>query len=109
MNISHLMFAVAVMLLATAVAVGVAKKLQLGSIVALLVVGMVLGPHSPAPLLTGHIDEMQAVGEIGVMLLMFAVGLNIRVRNRMRKSAGGGKSNKFRGNGQADRSGMVDA
>jgi glutathione-regulated potassium-efflux system protein KefB len=66
------------MLLATALAVGVANKLKLGSIVALLVVGMALGPHSPMPLLTAHIDEMRAIGEIGVMLLLFAVGLDIQ-------------------------------
>ena len=78
MNTSHLMFVVTVMLVATSVAVAVAKKLKLGSIVALLVVGMILGPHSPQPLLTGHIDEMQAVGEIGIMLLMFVIGLDIQ-------------------------------
>ena len=42
---------------------------------ALLVVGMALGPHSPRPLLTGHIEELQTVGEIGVILLLFLVGL----------------------------------
>ena len=78
MNISHLMFAAAVIMAATAIAVGVAKKLELGSIVALLIVGMALGPHSPMPLLTGHIEEMQAIGEIGVTLLMFAVGLELQ-------------------------------
>jgi glutathione-regulated potassium-efflux system protein KefB len=81
LNISHLMFAVAVMMLATTIAVGVAKRLNLGSIVALLVVGMALGPHSPMPLLTAHVDEMQAIGEIGVMLLVFAVGLEIQPTN----------------------------
>jgi Kef-type K+ transport system membrane component KefB len=54
------MFAAAVMMGATVVAVAVAKKLELGSIVALLFVGMTLGPHSPMPLLTRHIDKMQA-------------------------------------------------
>jgi glutathione-regulated potassium-efflux system protein KefB len=78
MNISHLMFVLTVMMVATTVAVMVAKRLNLGSIVALLVVGMILGPHSPQPLLTSHVDEMQAVGEIGVMLLMFAIGLEIQ-------------------------------
>jgi glutathione-regulated potassium-efflux system ancillary protein KefC len=72
------MFAAAVMMLATAVAVGLAKKLNLASIVALLVVGMALGLHSPLPLLTGHIDQLQAVGEIGVMLLLFVVGLDVQ-------------------------------
>ena len=51
-DINKLMLAIAVMMFATAIAVGVAKKLELGSIVALLVVGMALGPHSPIPLLT---------------------------------------------------------
>jgi glutathione-regulated potassium-efflux system protein KefB len=77
-DIKQLMFAAAVVMFVTAIAVGVAKELKLGSIVALLVVGIALGPHSPMPLLTGHVDEMQAIGQIGVMLLMFAVGLDLR-------------------------------
>src|SRR5258706_4633956 len=81
MSINQLMFAAALMMLATAVALGVAKKLNLGSIVALLVVGMALGPHSPLPLLTSHIEQLQAVGEIGVMLLMFVVGLDIEPKS----------------------------
>jgi len=77
-DVNHLLFAAAVMMGATAVAVGVAKKIELGAIVALLVVGMALGPHSPMPLLTGHVAEMQAIGEIGVALLLFAVGLDLQ-------------------------------
>jgi glutathione-regulated potassium-efflux system protein KefB len=77
-NIGHFLFAAAVTMAASAAAIAIAKKLELGSIVALLIVGMALGPHSPAPLFTEHIDEMKAVGEIGVMLLMFTVGLDIR-------------------------------
>ncbi len=61
---------------ATIVAGSIAKKLSLGSIVALLVVGMALGPYSPRPLLTGHVEELRTVGEIGVMLLLFLVGLD---------------------------------
>jgi glutathione-regulated potassium-efflux system protein KefB len=72
------MLAAAVMMGATAVAVGVAKKLELGAIVALLVVGMALGPHSPMPIFTGQVGEMQAIGEIGVTLLIFAVGLELQ-------------------------------
>ena len=66
------------MITATVVAGSVAKQLNLGSIVALLVVGMVLGPHSPTPLLTGHVEELQTVGEIGVILLIFLVGLETK-------------------------------
>ncbi len=53
-NIGYLMFAAAVMMGATALAVAAAKKLELGSIVALLAVGMALGPHSPLPLISSH-------------------------------------------------------
>jgi glutathione-regulated potassium-efflux system protein KefB len=66
------------MITATVVAGSVAKQLNLGSIVALLVVGMALGPHSPRPLLTGHVEELQTVGEIGVILLLFLVGLETK-------------------------------
>jgi len=70
--------AVTVIIIATVIAGSVAKQLNLGSIVALLVVGMVLGPHSPRPLLTGHVEELQTVGEIGVILLLFLVGLETK-------------------------------
>jgi glutathione-regulated potassium-efflux system protein KefB len=66
------------MITATVVAGSVAKHLNLGSIVALLVVGMALGPHSPRPLLTAHVEELQTVGEIGVILLLFLVGLETK-------------------------------
>jgi glutathione-regulated potassium-efflux system ancillary protein KefC len=66
------------MITATVVAGSVAKQLNLGSIVALLVVGMALGPHSPRPLLTGHVEELQTIGEIGVILLLFLVGLETK-------------------------------
>jgi len=78
MNTDQILLAVAVIISAVVVAGSVAKKLNLGSIVALLVVGMALGPHSPMPMLTGHVDELQALGEIGVMLLLFLVGLDIQ-------------------------------
>ena len=78
MDIDRILLAVAVMIAATVVASSVAKKLNLGSTVALLAVGMALGPHSPRPLLTGHIEELQSVGEIGVILLLFLVGLDIQ-------------------------------
>ena len=56
------------MIAATVIAGSVAKQLNLGSTVALLVAGMALGPHSPWPLLTGHVEELQTVGEISVIL-----------------------------------------
>jgi glutathione-regulated potassium-efflux system protein KefB len=76
MNTDQVLLAVAIMITAVIVAGSVARRLHVGSIAALLVVGMALGPHSPWPLLTGHVDDLQTVGEIGVILLLFLVGLD---------------------------------
>jgi glutathione-regulated potassium-efflux system ancillary protein KefC len=76
MNTDQLLLAVAIVIAAVVVAGSIAKKLNMGSIAALLVVGMALGPHSPWPLLTGHVEELQTIGEIGVILLLFLVGLD---------------------------------
>ena len=79
MDIDELMRAVAIVLAVTAIAVSIARRLNLGSTLGLLVVGAALGPHSPHPLLgLGHVDELQAIGEIGVVLLLFLLGLDTR-------------------------------
>jgi len=79
LDIDQLMRAVAIVLAVTAIAVSIARRLNLGSTLGLLVVGAALGPHSPHPLLgMEHVDELQAVGEIGVVLLLFLLGLDIR-------------------------------
>jgi len=75
-DLGQLLWVAGIMMTAAAVAVGVARKLNLGAIVALLLVGIALGPHSPAALVTAHVSELQAVGGIGVMLLLFAIGLD---------------------------------
>src|ERR1700693_4375548 len=76
MTTDQLLFGAALLMAVTAAAIGIAKRLNLGSISALLLVGMVLGPHSSVPLLAGHVGDLQSVGEIGVMLLLFLVGLD---------------------------------
>jgi len=76
MTIDELLLGSAVLMAVTAAAIGLAKRLNLGSIAALLGVGILLGPHSPAPLQHVHVGDLQAVGEIGVMLLLFLVGLD---------------------------------
>jgi len=81
MDIANLMLALAIMMIVTTIALALAKRLNLGSIVGLLVVGMVIGPHSPMPLITSHVEDLQAVGEVGVMLLMFAIGLDTQPKS----------------------------
>jgi Kef-type K+ transport system membrane component KefB len=78
------MIATAILMASAALAVAVAKRLALGSTVALLAVGMALGPNSPHPLLAQHVDELHAVGEIGVALLLFVMGLDTLPRRLWR-------------------------
>lgn len=81
MNTDQILLAVVIMITAAVVARGVASRLKLGTTVALLVAGMALGPHSPRPLMTGHVDELQAVGEIGLILLLFVLGLDTQPKH----------------------------
>jgi glutathione-regulated potassium-efflux system protein KefB len=78
MDTDQILLAATIVIAAAVVARGVAQRLSLGPIVALLVVGAALGPHSPYPLLADYVDEMKAVGEVGVVLLLFLVGLDTR-------------------------------
>ena len=67
------MMAAANMLAVTGIALLAARRLHMGSIVALLAVGIALGPHSPYSLFQGHVPELEAIGSIGVILLLFGV------------------------------------
>lgn len=69
---ASMMFAVA------GLALLAARPLHVGSIVALLCAGIALGAHSPLSLAAGHAEQFQAVGQIGVILLVFAVALDVQ-------------------------------
>jgi len=53
----------------------VAVRLKLPALVGYLVAGVVMGPYTPG--FTGDIDIIQQLAEIGVMLLMFGVGMHL--------------------------------
>lgn len=54
------------------------KRLGQPSIVGYLLAGLVVGPHVPIPLFADP-DRVQTLAELGVVLVMFAVGLEFRV------------------------------
>jgi CPA2 family monovalent cation:H+ antiporter-2 len=54
------------------------KRLGQPSIVGYLLAGLVVGPHVPIPLFA-DVDRVQTLAELGVVLVMFAVGLEFRV------------------------------
>jgi glutathione-regulated potassium-efflux system ancillary protein KefC len=72
------MMAATIMLAVSGIALLAARRLHVGSIVALLLVGIALGPHSPYSLFQGRVQELEAIGSIGVILLLFAVALDVQ-------------------------------
>jgi glutathione-regulated potassium-efflux system ancillary protein KefC len=73
-------FSAVMLLAATSVAVAVFKRLGLGSVLGLLVAGVIVGPHSPGPYVTAHVDDVRHFTELGVVLLLFLIGLEMRPR-----------------------------
>ncbi len=64
------------LLAATVIAVPLSRKLGFGSILGYLVAGVVIGP-SGAMVVT-NVDEIAHVSELGVIMLLFLIGLELR-------------------------------
>jgi CPA2 family monovalent cation:H+ antiporter-2 len=63
------------LLLGSAVAVIVAvQRLRIPSSLGYLFVGVLLGPHTPGPVIPQ--DELRALAEFGIVFLLFTIGLN---------------------------------
>ena len=75
---SSILLAVVVILAATALCVVLFERLGFGSILGFIVAGVFLGPHTPGPVPVHAVDELQSVAELGVMLFLFTVGLEMR-------------------------------
>lgn len=78
MELESFLFSAVLLLTAAAVGVALFKHLGLGSVLGLLVAGIVVGPHSPGPYVTAHVEEVRHFTELGVVLLLFAIGLEMR-------------------------------
>lgn len=57
----------------------VSQKLKLSPIVGYLLAGVVIGPHTPG--FAGDVSLAQQLAEIGVILLMFGVGLHFHLKD----------------------------
>ena len=67
-----------ILLAVTSVAVALFRHLGLGSVLGLLIAGIVVGPHSPGPNVTSHVEDVRQFTEFGVVLLLFVIGLEIK-------------------------------
>jgi CPA2 family monovalent cation:H+ antiporter-2 len=59
------------------------QKIRQPVVVGYLIAGMIVGPHLPIPLLADF-DRIHTLSELGVILLMFALGLEFSVRKLIR-------------------------
>ncbi len=76
----------AVVLCAAAVTTVVSRRLRLPTVFGYVLAGMIVGPHVPVPLVV----DQQMVGEfseLGVVLLMYALGLEFRLGRFIRVAA----------------------
>jgi glutathione-regulated potassium-efflux system protein KefB len=73
MHLDELLFAIVLVLAVVAVSVSLFKRLGLGSILGLLAAGVIVGPSGFA--VTDKAEELLHITEIGVVLLLFIIGL----------------------------------
>lgn len=70
------LFQAVVYLLAAVIAVPIAKRLGLGSVLGYLMAGVVIGPSLLN--LVGQVEDVQHFAEFGVVMMLFVVGLELR-------------------------------
>jgi glutathione-regulated potassium-efflux system ancillary protein KefC len=80
MELDSFVISAIALLSVAALAVALFKHLGLGSILGLLVAGIVVGPHSPGPSVTAHVEDVRHFTELGVVLLLFVIGLEMKPR-----------------------------
>ena len=66
-----------VLLVATAFAVTIFRRFGLGSVLGLLVAGILIGPHTPGFVVTHDVESVRHFTELGVVLLLFVIGLEM--------------------------------
>jgi len=80
MDPNSFVYSAALLLVAAAIAVAVSRHFGLGSILGLLVAGVLIGPHAPGLSPTGKVDDLRHFTELGVVLLLFVIGLEMHPR-----------------------------
>ncbi len=77
-HLETLLFASMVLLLVAILAVSISHRIGLGSILGFIAAGVILGPSVAAtPTL---VEELREISELGVVLLLFVIGLEMRPR-----------------------------
>lgn len=78
MELESFIVSAIILLIVASVMVMLFKHLGLGSIAGFLVAGIIVGPHTPGPQITAHVEGIRSFTELGVVLLLFVIGLEIK-------------------------------
>lgn len=74
-----LLLLLVIILFVAAVAVTLSKKIGLGSILGLLLTGVIIGPYTPGQIIQKeHVDNILHISEFGIVLLLFIIGLEMQ-------------------------------
>lgn len=80
MDPKSFVYSAVLLLVVASIAVTIFRHFGLGSILGLLVTGVIVGPHTPGPFLTLEVDGIRQFTELGVVLLLFLIGLEMKPR-----------------------------
>lgn len=71
-------YSAVLLLVVASVSVTLFRHVGLGTILGLLVTGIIVGPHTPGPFVTTEVDSVRQFTEIGVVMLLFLIGLEMK-------------------------------
>ena len=71
-------YSAVLLLVVASVAVALFRHFGLGTILGLLVTGVIVGPYTPGPFVTKEVDSVRQFTEIGVVMLLFLIGLEMK-------------------------------
>lgn len=80
---AHLLVDLAVVLGVASVTSLLFQRLRLPAVLGYLLAGMIVGPHVPVPLVA-DLGNVRIMGELGVILLMFSIGLEFSLQRLLR-------------------------
>ena len=78
MDLETFITSAVILLLVASVMVVLFKHFGLGSIAGFLVAGIIVGPHTAGPKITAHVEGIRSFTELGIVLLLFVIGLEMR-------------------------------
>jgi len=77
-DIPSLLLAIIIILGVSSFCLYVFERIGLGAILGLIVAGILIGPHTPGPAPVQSIEQLQQIAELGVVLFLFTVGLEMQ-------------------------------